>query len=241
MPIIYEPKGRAREYALWAVNIYSGCVHGCRYCFAPAAIRRERSDFHQNVMPRKNIKEQLQNEAEKLSSTNKGAKILLSFTTDPYQPIEEHLCITRDAIQTIHKAGLFVSILTKGGSIARRDFDILNKNDSFGTTLTFTDKEDSEYWEPHAASPADRIETIKLAHEMGIKTWVSLEPVIDPKQTLELISETYTFVDFYKVGCLNHSELAKKIDWKQFGHDAEKLLIALGNEYYIKKDLREKM
>ena len=76
---------------------------------------------------------------------------------------------------------------------------------------------------------------------MGIKTWVSLEPVIDPKQTLELISETYTFVDFYKVGCLNHNELSKKIDWKQFGHDAEKLLIALGNEYYIKKDLREKM
>ncbi len=241
MPLIYEPSGRAREYALFAANLYNGCAHGCKYCFAPAVIRREKMDFHAHITPRKGIKDLLEKEATAFEQKHPGAKILLSFTTDPYQPIEEHLAITREAIQTIHKHGLYVSILTKGGSIARRDFDLLSKADSFGTTLTFVDREDSEYWEPHAAPPNDRIETIKLAHELGITTWVSLEPVIDPSQTLELITMTHSYVDFYKVGTLNHHQLAKTIDWKKFGHEAEELLNAFGSTYYIKKDLREKM
>lgn len=45
MSVIYEPRGRAREYAPLACNVYSGCDHGCKYCYAPAVIRKSRQDF----------------------------------------------------------------------------------------------------------------------------------------------------------------------------------------------------
>jgi hypothetical protein len=45
MPLIYEPAGRAREYAALACNIYRGCDHACEYCYAPAATRRDRAAF----------------------------------------------------------------------------------------------------------------------------------------------------------------------------------------------------
>ena len=41
MGYIYEPKGRAREYGELALNLYSGCRHGCKYCYVPAVLRRK--------------------------------------------------------------------------------------------------------------------------------------------------------------------------------------------------------
>ena len=46
MKPIYEPKGAAKEYGDYAINIYTGCPHGCFYCFAPSVLRRDREAFH---------------------------------------------------------------------------------------------------------------------------------------------------------------------------------------------------
>jgi len=72
---------------------------------------------------------------------------------------------------------------------------------------------------------------------LGIRTWVSLEPVVDPEQSLELIRETADFVDEYKIGRWNHDPKADEIDWKDFGNKAVALCESLGKKYYIKKDL----
>ena len=53
--IIYEPKGAALEYAPLAANLYSGCVHGCRYCFVPGVMRKTRETFHAKAEPRKDV------------------------------------------------------------------------------------------------------------------------------------------------------------------------------------------
>lgn len=82
---------------------------------------------------------------------------------------------------------------------------------------------------------------MRFAHQRGIPVWVSLEPVIDPEESLELIRRTAPFVDLFKVGTLNHHPLAKAIDWAGFGAAAETLLQALGKDYYIKDDLRAHM
>jgi hypothetical protein len=67
---------------------------------------------------------------------------------------------------------------------------------------------------------------------------VSLEPVIDPAQTLQLIELTHEYVDFYGVGKLNHNaELAKSIDWLKFRADAEELLRKYKKQYKIKQAL----
>ena len=93
--------------------------------------------------------------------------------------------------------------------------------------------------EPGAASPSDRAKALRLAHSLGIRTWVSLEPVIKPEDTLALIRCTHEYVDLYKVGKLNHR--ANDTDWKAFGIAAEALLKERGKAHYIKHDLRECM
>lgn len=169
-----------------------------------------------------------------------GAKgnVLLCFTCDPYQPIDEIHQLTRQAILILHAYGFNVTILTKGGKRARRDFDLLTPKDNFAVTLTFLDPLKSARWEPYATLPFYRIETLKKAHDLGIKTWVSLEPVIEPDETFEIIRQTHTFVDLFKVGKLNYRPEADKIDWHKFADDVTKLLEELDCRFYIKKDLR---
>ncbi len=128
MSIIYEPKGRAREYAPLAANLYKGCEHGCKYCFAPDATFTDRERFHSAVTVRVDGLKQLEKDA--LALKGSGKRVLLSFTTDPYQPLETEQGITRQAIQILHRYGLFVEILTKGDSRAIRDFDLLGSGDA---------------------------------------------------------------------------------------------------------------
>lgn len=51
MGVIYEPKGKAREYCELAVNLYRGCGHGCLYCYGAACLRMTREEFN-NPQPR---------------------------------------------------------------------------------------------------------------------------------------------------------------------------------------------
>ena len=54
MKPIYEPKGKAKEYGDYAINIYTGCPHECYYCFAPNVLHREKEKFHTCIAPREN-------------------------------------------------------------------------------------------------------------------------------------------------------------------------------------------
>jgi len=237
---IYEPRGRAREYAKLAVNVFSGCAHACKYCYAPLALKRNRDEFHSEPEPRKDILHWIEADCKKIKIKGNGsAQVLLCFTCDPYQPIEKDLQVTRRAIQILHEYGLSVQILTKAGMRASRDFDLLTEKDAFATTMTFLDDERSLEWEPNAALPSDRIEAIKIANKKGIPTWVSLEPVIDPEQALQIIQRTHKFVDLFKVGPLNYRPETKGINWKKFGLEVIQLLEKLGKKYYIKDDLKK--
>ena len=238
--LIYEPKGRANEYNPLALNLYQGCKHGCIYCYAPKALFKTREDFKE-ANPRRNIIPALTLEAARLSLPwNKpDCPILLCFTCDPYQPGEAYYEITRQAIEILKAYGLNVKILTKGGQLAQRDFDLLGEDDWFGVTLTCDNPADSVKWEPLAALPGQRIENLKAAKAKGLKTWVSLEPVLYPEQTLNLIDITHQFVDEFKVGVLNYHSRAKEIDWGDFGRRVVAKLDSLACHYYLKADLRK--
>ena len=240
MAIIYEPKGRAREYAALSANLYAGCEHGCEYCYAPKALRRQKEQFHSDPKPRKNVMANFEKDCRKLNGQDLPP-VLFSFTTDPYQPCDEIHKLTRRGIELLHENGLAVEILTKGGMRATRDFDLLTGKDAFATTLTFLNEADSLKWEPRAATPDDRIKAMREAKQKGVRVWASLEPVLDPEQSLEIISVTHKFVDLFKIGKLNHHEHAEKIDWYKFGWDAKTLLEKLSCNYYLKHDLRKCM
>lgn len=145
----------------------------------------------------------------------------------------------RKTLELFTKYNINFQMLTKGGSKAKRDFDLYKKGDAFASTLTFVDEEKSKEWEVNASSPNDRMETLKFAHSMGIETWVSLEPVIEPSESLKIIELTHEFVDLYKIGILNYNELSKTLDCKDFGTKAIKLLEKYNKKYYIKDDLKK--
>ena len=237
--VLYQPKGAAREYCEWAANLYRGCAHGCTYCYAPAVLREDRETFRR-VRPRPGVLDHLRHD---LAREQGAHDVLLCFTCDPYPPEAVEQGTTRRAIGMLGRAGHRPIILSKaGGAPAERDFDLLAQfSGQFGATLTFPDAERSRLWEPGAALPAERMETLRRAHAQGIPTWVSLEPVLDPEASLDLIGLTKTYVDTYKVGRWNHDTRANAIDWSDFGHRAETLLKKLGKTYLIKAGLRKEM
>jgi DNA repair photolyase len=240
--VIYEPRGKAGEYAPLALNLYRGCLHGCLYCYGPTSTFTDRAKFHDPayIGPRPKILEDLEVQAKAVAGDPR--EILLSFTSDPYQPMEREVQITRRALEILVANNLKVTILTKGGAWGlERDRDLLTANpaNAWSVTLTHYDRELSRSWEPGAALPGDRVDSLILAKKLGLKTWVSFEPVIDPEAVYRLLEATHEFVDFYKVGKLNYHPLAKEIDWRRFKGQIEERLTRLGKPYYLKKDLIE--
>jgi DNA repair photolyase len=236
--VLYEPRGKAREYSPLAANLYSGCSHQCEYCYAPATLHITKEKFHESS-PREDILNKIEKDARKLQLVRETGPVLLCFTCDPYQPIDDQYHLTRKAIQLLHSHNINVMLLTKGGQRAERDFDLLTCNDWFGVTLTNLNDDLSLQWEPGAALPEGRINGLYRAHEKGIKTWVSLEPVLYPEVALEIIKQTHSFVDKFKVGILNYHPHSQDIDWHKFAVDVRDLLTELKCDYYLKNDLRQ--
>ena len=129
MKPLYIPKGKAREYGDYAVNIYTGCPHRCYYCFAPNVLHRDRETFHSHVEPRPGLVAALKAQLEREQIKDK--LIHLCFTCDPY-PVGCDSSVTREVIQIIKESGNHVQILTKG--CGTTDFDLLDGNDWYGIT-----------------------------------------------------------------------------------------------------------
>ena len=238
LKVIYQPGGRAQEYNPWAANLYRGCGHGCVYCYAPLTLKMDRGDFSK-PSPRPEIIKKLINDCAELRARGDRYNILLCFSCDPYQPINDHYQLTKQAIEILHFYGQSVAILTKGGYRALADMPLLEEGDEFAVTLTCSDDDLSRQWEPKAALPAERIDTLREAKARGLYTWVSLEPVLYPEQSLELIQLTHHFVDEFKLGKLNYHRHAETIDWNDYAIKACHLVNKLGKKYYVKEDLRK--
>lgn len=246
--VIYQPKGAAREYSEWACNLVKSkprksCSHGCLYCYnepgtEPGPILKD------------NFLEKFENDLPKLKEIIKpGERLSLTFVGDIFDPKLPD-GVARKCIELCKRFEIPFQTLTKNGTLAVKHLDLYGINDLFGVTLTCDNDVDSLKWEPGASLWSDRIEALKEAHERGIKTWVSFEPVIDPTQTLHLIELVAPFADKIKVGKMNskgsqywHNEEIKWIcqnaDWEKFGNDAIVLLESLNKDYYIKDDLKK--
>lgn len=224
MKPIYIPKGKAKEYGDYAINIYTGCPHRCFYCFAPNVLHMDRETFHSCVEPRKNIVEETKKQLEKMGI--KGELIHLCFTCDPY-PTGYDTTPTREIIKAIKDSGNNVQILTKGNG--SRDFDLLDENDWYGITLDGISIR--EY--------GKRLASLFTAYSKGIKTWVSFEPVTDEEKFFDELEFVSTAVDKVKIGKLNYH--SSNINWAEFGRKAEKMCKDLGLDYYIKESLWAEM
>jgi len=237
--IIYIPKGKAREYSPYALNIYNGCDHNCKYCYVKT-MRFTKYVPNDEIEPRKDIIENLEKQLKKQEITE---QVLLCFMGDPYCHADIEYETTREILKILLRYNIPTAILSKGGKRILRDMDLFKEfqNIKIGATLTLIDEKESLYYEPGAATPKERIETLKILHNEGIMTWVSFEPVIKPDITIKLLELTQGYIDQYKIGKMNHYKLSYEVDWQDFGDKITKKLLESGKDFYIKKDLYKYM
>jgi DNA repair photolyase len=232
--MIYEPKGKAAEYARLAINHYTGCSHGCDYCYMKRMFEQKKVSPPFDA-PR--VKDKclplLAASCKKYAGTDK--RVQVCFSTDPYQPLDDTVKLTRAVLAMLHDYKIPFQVLTKGGLSAVRDFDLYGTDDLFGVTLVSTDPDWLAGMEPAAAPFEERVGSLIRARAKGIKTWVSLEPVIDAAEALKVIRWTHAVVDLYKIGQLNYGITA--VDWKDFARRAVDECHKVGALYYLKESL----
>jgi DNA repair photolyase len=195
--------------------------------------------WHAKAEPRPDVLKNLDKDAEKLRGDKR--RILFCFSSDPYQPLERVERLTHRALRIIARHRLNSQVLTKGcADLIQEDLGLMKEaSTQLGVTLCFSDDATRKIWEPGASTVDERMAVLKAAHKEGLFTWVSLEPVIDPVQALEVIHMAHPYVAFWKVGKLNHmKEYERAVNWTEFLYDVEALLTKVGAKYYIKNDLR---
>lgn len=250
MRAIYQPRGAALEYAPLACNLYDRCAHSCGYCYVPRCLRMTPEQFHQPARPRPGILEALEADCRRLQRSGMTApelaeqvgehhhkRVLLCFTSDPYQPGDTST--TRRALEILAKYHIPATVLTKGGMRAARDFDLMKQSGCwFGTSLVWWWNSDMRGWEPGAAEVQDRIEAVRVAHEMGVRTWLSIEPIIKPVAALQIVTSLAGMVDEFRLGKLNHHPAAAQVDWHEWAPRLLRACQESGRSYLIKESLR---
>ncbi len=175
-----------------SVNPYRGCEHGCVYCFArPTHAWLGLSpglDFETKLFAKPEAPRLL---AEELAKPGyKPALMALGTNTDPYQPIERTMKITRGVLETLAAFNHPVGIVTKS-TLVLRDIDILAPMARLGlasVTLSVTtlDRDLARNLEPRAATPTRRLETIRRLAEAGIPVGVLAAPMIPALNDAEM-------------------------------------------------------
>jgi DNA repair photolyase len=168
----------------WTINPYRGCEFACKYCYARYTHEfmemRDGVDFEQKIYAKQHAADLLRQELRKVKP---GEDIALGTATDPYQPIEKKLEITRAILQEISRhSGLEVGIVTKSAMVTR-DIDVLrevatNNRISVSFTVTTVDAELARILEPRAPRPDLRLESLKKLREAGIRAGVICAPVL---------------------------------------------------------------
>ncbi len=167
-----------------SINPYQGCEHGCIYCYArPSHAFMGLSpglDFESRLFFKPEGARLLEQELSKPRYVCK--RIHIGGNTDPYQPVERDLNITRDLLKVLQRFNQPFSIITKSVLIAR-DVDILGPMGRAGLTqamisITTLDRALARTMEPRASTPAKRLEAIRKLADAGVPVGVGFAPVI---------------------------------------------------------------
>lgn len=168
----------------WTLNPYRGCEHGCIYCFARAYHEYLGFscglDFETKLMAKPNAAKLLRIELAKPSW--KAEPIVMSASTDIYQPIEHEMRIARQCLEVLAECAQPVSTMTKSAMVLR-DTDLwarlAEKNAGrVIITLVTLDTELARKLEPRASAPAARLRAIRVLTDAGVPVSVNVAPII---------------------------------------------------------------
>jgi DNA repair photolyase len=167
-----------------SINPYRGCEHGCTYCFArPTHAYLGLSpglDFESKILIKPEAAKLL--EAELRAPSYRCRHLAMGTNTDPYQPLEKELRITRSVLEVLAAFRHPVSIVTKS-HLVTRDIDILAPMAKAGLALvcvsvTTLDRKLARAMEPRAATPERRLEALHALSQAGIPTMAMAAPII---------------------------------------------------------------
>ena len=186
----------------YTLNPYSGCSFGCTYCYAAffSKDREKRDNWGYWV----NVKENAISKLENLKRSLDGKLIYMSSVTDPYQPIERKLEITRGLLNIMaerHKPKLVIQ--TRSPMVVR-DCDLFQHIENNGgrvqvnMTITTDDEDIRRTFEPYCPSNSVRIQAIAEVRAAGIDACITMTPLL-------LVKDAYIF-----------SESLLKTDIKKF-------------------------
>jgi DNA repair photolyase len=168
----------------FSVNPYRGCEHGCIYCYARPTHEylgfSAGLDFESRILVKERAPELLR--AELCRVAWKPQVVALSGVTDPYQPIERRLEITRACLGVLAEARNPAAIITKN-RLVTRDLDLLvrlARYDAVAVTVSITtlDGDLARRMEPRTSRPRDRLEALRRLADAGVPCGVMIAPVI---------------------------------------------------------------
>ena len=167
-----------------SINAYRGCEHGCIYCYARPTHEylglSAGLDFETKILVKPEAATLLRRE---LSSHRwKPQVVVLSGVTDPYQPTERRLRLTRACLEVLAEFRNPVSIITKN-HLVTRDIDVLSdlaryQAASVALSVTSLDSKLSRVLEPRASHPQQRLAAIEELSQAGVPVGMMVAPVI---------------------------------------------------------------
>lgn len=175
--IVYRSKSPLWFAADFNMNLYRGCCHGCIYCDS-------RSDCYHNdqfdtVKPKEDALRLMENDLKHFQT--KGV-ISMGAMTDPYNPMEKKLELTRGALKLIRQYGFGVILATKS-DLVLRDIDILSDIVKqapvlIKITITTMDERDAKIIEPYCPSTEARFEALRQLREANLPAGILLMPIL---------------------------------------------------------------
>ncbi len=193
-------KSKIFDYCL---NPYTGCSHGCRYCYAGLFMRRysgHSEPWGQFVDIKVNAPELLRRQ---LPRARRGT-VWIASVCDPYQPVEVKYQLTRKCLAELSRYDFPVFIQTKSDLVVR-DLDILKDLEELevGFSLATDDDRVAALFEPGAPSATRRLKALEKVKARNLKTFVFVGPIL-PQNAERLVQQIRGLVDKVFIDRLNY-------------------------------------
>lgn len=167
-----------------SINPYRGCQHGCSFCYARSThsfLGLEADDSFQNhILLKANAAEALEQQVKRAARSGKPiGRIAIGTATDPYQPIEAKMQLTRQCLEVLAKHRLPTSITTRSPLILR-DLDLLKEIPitSVNISISTLDRGVWRNLEPATPFPMKRLETVQRLTEAGVPAGIFMAPIL---------------------------------------------------------------
>jgi DNA repair photolyase len=185
----------------YVVNPYTGCQHGCSYCYVRfmKRVTGHTEPWGEFVDVKVNAAELLRQEITK----KKRERVWVSGVCDPYQPLEEKYRLTRQCLEILARNTWPVIIQTRS-PLVLRDIDILKEARDFevGFSVTTADDTIRKLFEPGAPPINDRIQALDELHKAGIRTYAMVAPVLPGAEGLAALLKGK--VDYVLIDRMNY-------------------------------------